>query len=97
MKDFIKKHEELLYGALVGALLTILFFASLTTNAQEPKLVDKCIIVEKKENTQPVKTDYSIKVDGKTYPIYRGPKGGLYFIKDGKKVYLTKKQKALIR
>lgn len=29
--------------------------------------------------------------NGKKYPVYQGPKGGYYYIKDGKKRYLPKK------
>lgn len=97
MKSFIKKHQEIIYGALFSLMLTFLFFATITANAQEPRLEGKCIVVDKKVKQQPVKTGYTIKVGNVVYDIYKGPKGGLYYVKNGKKVYLTKKQAALIK
>lgn len=62
-------------------------------NAQS--LQGKTIVVNKEKAGKA--TGYSIQVDGKTYPILQGPRGGLYYMKGDKKVYLTKKQKELIK
>jgi len=42
-------------------------------------------------------TGYTIDVDGRLYKVWRGPKGGMYYITKEGRVYLTKKQKALIK
>ena len=98
MKKFIKNID---WGGIIccilftGAMLYCLIGCAVQAHADT--IQGKTIIVEQKSKPQPVLTGYSIKVDGKVYQIYRGPKGGVYYMKDGKKVYLTKKQKALIK
>lgn len=88
-----------------GALCCV-FFASVmlfclfghAIQAHSDTIQGKCIIVEQKDKQpKPELTGFTIKVEGKIYQIYRGPRGGMYYRKDGKKVYLTKKQKALIK
>lgn len=80
---------------IVIAWIVMMCVFSPAAQAAEPVLQGKTIVVE---NTNKAgNTGYTIKVDGKLYAIMRGPRGGLYYMKDGKKVYLTAKQKALIK
>lgn len=98
MKKFIKNIDwsGILSCLLFAGIGLFCLFGS-CVEAHADTIQGKCIIVEQKSKPQPVNTGYSIKVDGKVYQIYRGAKGGLYYMKDGKKVYLSKKQKALIK
>lgn len=47
--------------------------------------------VEKTEKSEDVKTPYTLTIDGKTYPIYKGKRGGFYYYNsNGKKTYVPK-------
>lgn len=98
MKKFIKDTDwAALFLSLVYGLLFSYCLVGCCAEAHADELQGKCIVVSQKSDNKPVDTGYTIKVDGKIYKIYRGPKGGMYYTKDGKKVYLTKKQKALVK
>lgn len=47
------------------------------------------VIAKEKSNAskEAKKSKYTIKIDGKTYPLYIGPRGGVYYIKGDKKCY----------
>lgn len=72
-------------------------------SAQEVKLQGNNIIIEssakgEKKAKGETKTPYTITVKGVKYPVYQGARGGLYYYnKEGKKVYLPKKAKELIK
>lgn len=99
MKKFIKNIDwsGILLCVLFAAIGLFCIFGSCAQAHAEDTLQGKCIVVAQSKKTQPVDTGYTIQVDNKTYKVWRGPKGGCYYIKDGKKVYLTKKQRALIK
>lgn len=69
--------------------MLVMLFSSLMCNAQQKVIqIGNNFKVEKteKKSESDVKTPYTITVNGKTYPIYKGKKGGLYYIgPDGKK------------
>ena len=49
------------------------------------------------KTTEPVATGYNYEVKGKTYPVFQGAKGGLFYVNDnGKKSYLPKEVKEAI-
>jgi len=101
MKKFIKNIDwaALFLSIAYGFLFAICILGSYT-EARADELQGKCIIVtsqQEKTDKKPVDTGYTIKVDGKIYKIYRGPRGGLYYVVEGKKQYLTAKQKELIK
>lgn len=93
----MKSIKTIIVAVLYG-VLTAFCVIGCCAEARADELQGKCLIVQKAEkDTKPVDTGYTIKVDGKIYKIYRGPKGGMFYVVDGKKQYLTKKQKALIK
>jgi len=51
------------------------------------------VIGAKTEKGAKTATEYRIQKDGKTYIVYRGPKGGYFYLIGEKKIYLTKSQK----
>lgn len=97
--EFIKNHD--LAGTIACALYAfIVILCTFSCHAQahaDDTLQSKCIVVIQPKKAQPIDTGYTIRIDNKTYKIWRGVKGGYYYIKNGKKVYLTKKQRALIK
>lgn len=99
MKKFIKNIDwsGILLCALFAALCLLCWFGSCTEAHADDTLQGKCIVITQPKKAQPTDTGYTIQVDNKTYKVWRGARGGCYYIKDGKKVYLTKKQKALIK
>lgn len=99
MKKFIKNVDwsGILLCALFAILCLFCWFGSCVKAHADDTLQGKCIVVTQPEKAQQIDTGYTIKVCDKTYKVWRGPKGGCYYIKDGKKVYLTKKQRALIK
>lgn len=53
---------------------------------------------KEKKATEGKKTAYTYVIDGKSYPVYQGPKGGYYIIRknskgEDKKQYITKQLK----
>ena len=53
---------------------------------------------KEKKATEGKKTPYTYVIDGKSYPVYQGPKGGYYIIRkntkgEEKKQYVTKQLK----
>lgn len=63
--------------------------------AQSVKKQGTTFIVTKEKGTaikEAKKTKYNIEVDGKKYALYIGPKGGVYYLKDNKKVYNVPKE-----
>lgn len=93
----MKSIKTFIIAVLYGALTAFCFLGA-CVSAHADELQGKCLIVQKTEkDNKPVDTGYTIKVDDKIYKIYRGPKGGMFYVVDGKKQYLTKKQKALIK
>lgn len=75
-------------------ILVALFTLTLSVSAQEVKRTGKTFEVTKKEkpNTEPVNTGFTIKVNGITYPIYKGVRGGYFYYVKGeqKKRYVPK-------
>lgn len=65
---------------LVMILISI-FALSLSCGAQEVKQTGKTFEVKKKkkEQTEPIATGYTITVDGISYPIYKGQRGGYFY------------------
>lgn len=81
-------------------ILISCFALSLSGNAQEVvQTGSKTFEVKKKqkENTEPTNTGYVIVVDGITYPIYKGARGGYYYLKDGKKKYVPAEVKQKLK
>lgn len=99
MKKFIKDQDWVaLFLSLVYAILFVICIFGSFVEAHADELQGKCIVVSsEKVDKKPVDTGYTIKIDGKIYKIYRGPRGGLFYVIDGKPKYLTKKQKELIK
>lgn len=93
MKQFTNYLTAFIYGCLMAFCI---IGCCAQAHADEPQLQKKCIVVSTTKAT-PTDTGYTIKVDNKVYKVFRGPRGGYYYMKDGKKVYLTAKQKALIK
>jgi hypothetical protein len=62
-------------------ILVSIFALSLSCEAQEVVQTGKTFEVKKKENkkNEPVATGYTITVDGITYPIYKGARGGYFY------------------
>jgi len=72
-------------------ILVSIFVLSLSCGAQEVKQQGKTFEVKKKEKvkSEPVATGYTITVDGVSYPIYKGARGGyFYYDKNNKKKYV---------
>lgn len=88
MRKFIKA---------IALLCVCMFNGNANAIEMQDTLRGKTIIVVPVQKIKPVDTGYVIEVEGKTYTVWKGPKGGMYYIVKGKKVYLTKKQKALIK
>lgn len=79
-------------------ILVALFTLSLSSNAQEVKQTGKTFEVKKKEKkNEPIDTGYIITVDGTSYPIYKGTRGGYFYVKGGKKVYVPTEVKQKLR
>ena len=99
MKKFIKNTDwtGILLCIMFAATVLFCIFSCCIEAHADDTLQGKCIVVTQPIKAQPTDTGYTIKVDGAVYKVWRGPKGGCYYIKDGKKVYLTKKQRALIK
>ena len=98
MKKFIKDNwVDFLLCAFFAFIMVTCFIGSCIQARADDTLQNKCIVVTQPKKAQPTDTGYTIKVDSVVYKVWRGPKGGCYYIKDGKKVYLTKKQKALVK
>jgi hypothetical protein len=96
---FIKDHDlaGIIACALYAFIMVFCIFGCYAQAHADDTLQGKCIVVTQPKKAQPVDTGYTIKVDSVVYKVWRGAKGGCYYIKNGKKVYLTKKQKALIK
>lgn len=78
-------------------LICILCTQAYALPTKKDTLQSKCIVVLQPQKEKPMDTGYTIRdLDGLQHKIYRGPKGGYYYTKQRKKIYLTKKQKALI-
>lgn len=73
-------------------ILISCFALSLSCNAQEVRQTGKTFEVQKKkkEKSEPILTGYTIKVDGISYPIYKGERGGYFYLKEGKRKYVPK-------
>lgn len=71
---------------MVLAMLTL----TLSVSSQEVKQQGKTFEVTKKERTksESIATGYTIVVDGISYPIYKGKRGGYYYVIEGKKKYV---------
>lgn len=97
MKTIYKVIEKVLYVIMILVMSVIMVGACTGVQGYAAdRLQGKTIVVDKTTKSA-TSTGYSIKVDGKTYPVMKGPRGGYYYTKSGKKVYLTKAQKALIK
>lgn len=90
--------ERVLYVVFIVSMTIIMVGACTGVRSwgAEPQLQGKTIVVNKTTKSATT-TGYNIQVDGKTYQVMRGPRGGYYYTKGNKKVYLTKAQKALIK
>lgn len=63
-------------------ILTCLFALSLSATSQEVKRTGSRtfeVQKKKKENSEPTNTGFTIVVDGITYPIYKGQRGGYFY------------------
>lgn len=94
MKKTICEFVGMLAVVIAWIILMCVFCG---TAHAESKLVGKTIVVENTTKKEATKTAYTIEVNGKRYVVYRGPRGGYYYMVGDKKVYLTKEQKALIK
>lgn len=78
-------------------LLISCFALSLSGIAQEVRQTgSKTFEVKKKEN-EPINTGFTIVVDGISYPIYKGKRGGYFYIKNGKKAYVPDEVKERLK
>lgn len=81
-------------------ILVSIFALSLSCEAQEVVQTGKIFEVKKKENkkNEPILTGYSITVDGISYPIYKGQRGGyFYYDKNNKRKYVPKEVKEKLK
>ena len=81
-------------------ILISCFALSLSCNAQEVRQTGSRtfeVQKKKKENSEPTNTGYVIVVDGISYPIYKGQRGGYYYLKDGKKKYVPAEVKQKLK
>lgn len=81
-------------------ILISIFALSLSCEAQEVKQTGKTFEVtkKKKEQTEPIATGYKITVDGVSYPIYKGVRGGyFYYDKNNKKKYVPAEVKQKLK
>lgn len=90
--------------AVLYGVLTAFCVLACCAEAHADELQGKCIVIQPKvkevkedKAKEPEFIGYTIKIDDKEYKIYRGPKGGLFYVVNGKKRYLTKEQKELIK
>lgn len=98
MKKFIKNNWlDFLLCAFFALTMVMCIFGSCIQARADDTLQNKCIVVTQPKKARPTDTGYTIKVDSVVYKVWRGPKGGCYYIKNGERVYLTKKQRALIK
>lgn len=97
MKKLSNNIWDYVIGFIYGCVMAFFMLAcTVSAHASEPQLQGKCIVVSTTKSTT-TNTGYTIKVDNKVYKVMRGPRGGYYYMKGDKKVYLTKAQKALIK
>lgn len=82
-------------------ILVSCFALSLSGNAQEVVQTGKTFEVKKKKENkknEPILTGYSITVDGVSYPIYKGQRGGyFYYDKNNKRKYVPKEVKEKLK
>lgn len=79
---------------IIKLILCAMFFV-VPTHAQSVQRQGNTFTVVKEKGTankEAKKSKYTIKVDGKTYALYVGPRGGVYYMKDGKKMYNVPKE-----
>lgn len=72
---------------LLLAIIIMMTF-TMTTTAQNYKLVDGQLVEQPKEDTTKkgsTKTKMTITKKGVVYPVWKGSKGGLYIIRTSKK------------
>ena len=79
--------------------MLVMLLSSLCVSAQTQKVtqigstfkVEKSIEKSKDQKSNETKTSFTIEVDGKRYPIYKGSRGGYYYYDfQGKKKYVPK-------
>ena len=82
-------------------ILVSIFALSLSCEAQEVVQTGKTFEVKKKKENKknkPVATGYTITVDGITYPIYKGSRGGyFYYDKNNKRKYVPTEVRQKLR
>ena len=80
-------------------LLISCFALSLSGIAQEVRQTgSKTFEVKKKENSEPTNTGFTIVIDGISYPIYKGKRGGYFYIKkNGKRAYVPEEVKERLK
>lgn len=75
----------------------VLFSTTCCINASaDTQKKDTMLVVKKAKKGDKTKTVYTIKIDDKVYPIYKGPRGGYFYEINGKRRYLTAKQKQIL-
>lgn len=82
-------------GFVYGMFLGLCFLACAVAHAESHK-DGNVLVISKAEKGAKTATVYTVKVNGKEYRIYRGPKGGYFYEIDGKRRYLTAKQKEIL-
>lgn len=54
------------------------------------------LVINKTEKGTKTATVYTVKVNGKDYRVFKGPRGGYFYEVNGERKYLTKKQKEIM-
>lgn len=90
MKSILKSIASFTIKFIITAIVFLFVLGIKAVYCQDVvKQGNTFVVTKEKANAtkEAQKSKYTIKVDGKEYALYVGPKGGVYYIKDGKKCY----------